>query len=137
MNRTAALLLSWMTVLLCAAPSFHVLALPANAASDFGLSNVAVRAGLTDDTGAAEKPGTRVNQHVTKFINIALGILGAIFILLILSAGFAYMRALGNPKQIALAKDTIQWAIVGMAVVLISYGIVHFVITQISVATVG
>lgn len=56
---------------------------------------------------------------------VAVGLLGATAVLFIVIAGFRYITAGGSSEQIEAAKRTLQYAIVGVAVVILSFVIVE------------
>ncbi|MDO9399502.1 MAG: hypothetical protein Q7T79_02350 [bacterium] len=72
---------------------------------------------------------------ITTVINVVLSLLGVIFLILIIFAGFNWMTAAGEEEKITKAKSTITAAIIGLIVVLSAYAISYFVIFQISTAT--
>ena len=63
-------------------------------------------------------------------ISSFLGILGIIFLLLTLYSGFLWMTAAGNPTQVDKAKRLMTQAIIGLVIMLSSYGVTRFVINQ-------
>ncbi len=111
----------WTT---CAA----IVALPvAASAQDIGL-----------EYGAATGLGTRdVRVTAVSIINVALGLLGIIFVALILKAGFQWMTSQGNTEAIEKAKGTMQSAAIGLGVVLSAYAITQFVVNALFDATTG
>ncbi|MFA6027409.1 MAG: hypothetical protein WC752_00580 [Patescibacteria group bacterium] len=64
---------------------------------------------------------------VANIINWVLGILGLVALVLIIYGGARWMLSGGNEEQIKSAKDTIIGAIIGMAIILASYGISSYV----------
>lgn len=56
-------------------------------------------------------------------VNLFLGLLGVIFLILIIYAGFQYMMAQGDDKKISAAKDMIWSAIIGIIIVIGAYAI--------------
>jgi len=56
-----------------------------------------------------------------------LGLLGVIFIILIIIAGYNWMTAAGDEQKVTKAKDTIQRAIIGLIIILAAYSITYFV----------
>ncbi len=62
-------------------------------------------------------------------INGFLGLLGAIFIILILVAGYNWMTAAGDEKKIEKAKDTIRAAVIGLIIIIGAYAIWNFIAT--------
>ena len=68
-------------------------------------------------------------------VNIVLGFLGIIAVLIILLGGFKWMTAGGNEDGIGEAKKMIGAGVVGLVVILASYGIAQFVISALYNAT--
>lgn len=71
-------------------------------------------------------------EMVANIIKIALGFLGTIAVILIIYAGFLWMTAAGKPDNTKKAKDIMQAAVVGLVIILISYGITVFVTNALS-----
>jgi len=87
---------------------------------------------LSDFKSAAGLPGsedTSVLSIISGIINTVLSLLGLIFIILLMYAGFTYMTAQGDDKKVTKAKDTIKNAIIGVAIVILSYAISRIVFT--------
>lgn len=60
-------------------------------------------------------------------IGIALSILGIIFLVITIMAGFKWMTAEGNESKVEQAKDSITRAVIGLIVVISSYAIWIFI----------
>ena len=75
----------------------------------------------TDDTGA------QLGKVVALVIKAFLSLLGIIFIILIMLAGFNWMTAEGDEQKITKAKETIRTAIIGLFIIIASYAITYFV----------
>jgi len=69
--------------------------------------------------GEAQDPRT----VAAKIIRTALGVLGTIFLILVLYAGFLWMTAGGNDEDAGTAKKLLFQAVIGLAIVLSAYGI--------------
>lgn len=65
----------------------------------------------------------------------ALGLLGIIFLILMVYGGYAWMTAHGDEQKVTKAKDTIRSAIIGLIVVLGAYAISYFVVDRLSKST--
>jgi len=82
-------------------------------------------------TGVCNPAGSESNWTVpmiaSKIIKAILGVLGVIFVLLILWAGSMRLFAKGNATQIKKSYDTIMWAILGLVIIFSSYVILSFV----------
>lgn len=60
-------------------------------------------------------------------VNAILGLLGAIFLILMIFAGFQWMTASGNEEQTKKAVGTIKHAIIGLIITLSSWAIWTFI----------
>ena len=61
-------------------------------------------------------------------INAVLSLLGVIFILLMILAGYNWMTASGSQEKVQEAKDTIKRAIIGLVIVIGSWAIWNFIL---------
>lgn len=61
-------------------------------------------------------------------VNAALGLLGVIFIILMVLAGYNWMTASGSEEKVKEAKDTIKRAIIGLIIVIGSWAIWSFIL---------
>jgi hypothetical protein len=64
-------------------------------------------------------------RMLTGFLSIA----GLISILMIVIGGFRYITAQGNEEMAESGKKTLQWAIIGLVIILLSYVIVRSTLT--------
>ena len=67
-------------------------------------------------------------QIISTIINAFLGLLGIIFVILMLYAGFLWMTAAGNEEKVSQAKKLIMSAVIGIVIVMSAYAIASFVI---------
>lgn len=75
-------------------------------------------------TGLGEsEPGL----YIGTVINAALTLVGLIFLVLMVYAGYLWMTARGESEQIDKAKDIIKASIIGLVIVLSAYAISAFV----------
>lgn len=68
-----------------------------------------------------------IQTFVGKFINAALTLIGTIFFVLMVYAGYLWMTAHGKEEQIETARKVITAAIIGLVLVLSAYAITVFV----------
>jgi amino acid transporter len=61
-------------------------------------------------------------------INTALSLLGVIFIVLMILAGYNWMTASGSQEKVQEAKDTIKRAIIGLVIVIGSWAMWNFIL---------
>ena len=62
-------------------------------------------------------------------INVALSLLGIIFIVIFIMAGYQWMTAQGNEQIVTKAKDSMTRAVIGIIVIISSYAIWTFIKT--------
>ncbi len=70
---------------------------------------------------------TDVKVLIGRIINTVLGIVGSLALALFIYGGLTFMTAGGKPEQIQKGKDTLIWAVMGLAVIFTSYVILNFV----------
>lgn len=88
-----------------------------------------------NDSAGLGGSGSTLTVTIGLVINAFLGILGVIFLVLTIFAGFTWMTAMGDEKKIAKAKNILISAVIGLVVLLSAYAISSFVIDQLSTAT--
>lgn len=64
---------------------------------------------------------------ITNIINWALGLLGLLALILLIYGGFIWMLAAGEEEKIKKAQDIIKGAVIGLVIILASYGIASYV----------
>lgn len=79
------------------------------------------------DAGYADASDTTLMEILGTVISGLLGLLGAIFIILIVVSGYNWMTASGDEQKIDKAKDTIRSAIIGLIIIVGAYAIWSFV----------
>jgi len=72
---------------------------------------------------------TSLSGIVATVIKAFLGLLGIIFLVLIIYAGFLWMTAQGDEEKVTKAKDTLTRAIIGLVIITAAYSITYFVFT--------
>ena len=73
---------------------------------------------------------------VARVIRIGLGVLGTIFLVLTVYAGFLWMTAAGNDEQAGKARKLLYDGVIGLAIILAAYSITYFV-SRVLVDTTG
>lgn len=71
------------------------------------------------------------NGALTKVTNILAAVVGIIAVIIIIVSGIEYMRSEGDSNKVQSAKNTIIYAAVGLAVVVLARTIIIFVVTRI------
>jgi hypothetical protein len=78
---------------------------------------------IQPDSGYAKAGETTAATLVGSMVNIFFTILGIIFIVLMLYAGYNWMIAAGDNAKVEKAKDTIKRAIIGIIILSSSYAV--------------
>ena len=87
---------------------------------------------IGEETGLGEQD---IRLTIAAIINVALSLLGIVALVIILYGGFKWMTAGGNEESVAEARKIIVAGVIGLAIILSSYAIAQFVLTQLGVAT--
>lgn len=83
-------------------------------------------------TGDAD---TQVFNIIGRIINILLGLLGIVFFIYVLWAGFIWMTAQGEPTKVKKATDMLIQGTIGLLIILAAYAISNFAVSQLLTAT--
>jgi cytochrome bd-type quinol oxidase subunit 2 len=75
-------------------------------------------------------PYISVAEIISLVIKSFLGLLGIIFVILIILGGYNWMTAAGEEEKVNKAKDTLKRAIIGLIIVVSAYAITYFVFTN-------
>lgn len=94
-------------------------------------SNFAINAGYE------QADATTVAKVVATVIQAFLGLLGIIFIVLIILAGYNWMIARGDEEKVTKAKDTLRRAVIGLIIIVGAYAISYFVFSNLPWGTGG
>ena len=70
-------------------------------------------------------------ELIGSIVSVALSLVGFVFLALALYAGFKWMTARGNEKDVILAKDTLINATIGIVLIVAAYAITNFLFTNV------
>ncbi len=85
--------------------------------------------GTQDEVGNVIGLGNRDPRVIAAgIINVALGFLGIIAVVIVLMGGFKWMTAGGNDDKVGEAKKIISSGVVGLVIILASWGLAKFVL---------
>lgn len=76
-----------------------------------------------------------IRETIASIINVLMGLLGIVAVVIILIGGFKWMTAGGNEEKVGEAKKLIMQGIIGLVIILSSWAIARFVLTQLVTAT--
>lgn len=124
------ILVSLLLAIGLAAPLLSQLNVPAAHAQDYGL-NQTYRAATNTNPPA----DTSIAKAMGSALNWMFGILGFIFLMLIVWAGIGWMTAGGNEEKVKKSKVMIEAAIGGLVVVFISFALADAIATVLAGVT--
>lgn len=95
--------------------------------------------GSTNLTDVADKANlgsaTPLPVLIGNLVRVAIGMLGIIFLLLTIYAGFLYLTARGEEEKVKHAKETLSRGVIGIIIITAAYAIASFVINAAIVST--
>jgi len=83
--------------------------------------------GAAGGTGGAGLSSTDPRVLAARIIKVALSIIGTIFLVLVVYAGFLWMTAGGEEGKIETAKKLLYDGVIGLAIILSAYAITYFI----------
>jgi len=116
-----------------------VLAAPATTCSDPSLGGA-----ITDPIGSGAACSKGGSQRQTLFgpggvftsvANTLTFVVGAVSVIYLIIGGFRYVTSGGDSKAVTAAKDTILYAIIGVVVAIVAFGVVNFVVNSLAQAS--
>jgi uncharacterized membrane protein YwzB len=114
---------AWVSVL-------PVLLIPAAASAQLDSSYL-------DDVGSNIGGETDLPTLIANLINAFLGVLGIIFLVMVVYAGYLWMMAAGDDEKVKKSKKLLANSVIGLVIIVTAYAISNFVIDQIITATAG
>jgi hypothetical protein len=72
------------------------------------------------------------SSHLQNILNIVFVLTGAVAVLTVVIAGFRMVISRGNPQQIAQARNAIIFAAIGLAVIIMAFTIVNFIVFRVT-----
>ena len=113
-----------------------LLAVPAIAFAQLGPGNTGLDAAAAGSglTGGCSSAGC-VADIIGRIINVVIGFLGIVLLCLFLYAGFLWMTAQGDEKQVAKAKQILLQAVVGYFIIGTAYALTSFVLSNLASVT--
>lgn len=80
-------------------------------------------------------PTANLSTTVGNIVYMIFGVLGVVFLLLIIYAGILWMTAQGDSKKVQKAKDILIQSTIGLTIALMAMAISYFVFVRIGLAT--
>lgn len=96
------------------------------------LTDTAAAAAGLPDAGDAD---TQIFTIIGNIVDILLGLLGIIFFLLTVWAGYIWMTAQGDPAKVTKAQKLLTEGAIGLVIIFAAYAISNFALNQLLTAT--
>jgi len=106
-------------------------ALAANSAAE------EIQKGLAATNKVAGFNNTPLPLLIGGFIQALLGVVGIIFLVLAVYAGFLYMTASGDPTKVKKAKEILTNSLIGLIIIVAAYALTEFIIVQMLIPAVS
>lgn len=128
MKKLAKNLLSLMFVGILFVPALSASAI----SKDAMFGGASIKGNVESNIGLAAYDETRNDPRViaANIIKFLLGFLGIVAVVIIMTAGFKWMTAGGDAKNVDAAKELMKNGVMGLIVILSSWAIANFVIDQ-------
>lgn len=82
-------------------------------------------------------PDKSIGAIVGSVIQVFLGLLGLIFLILTLYAGFLWMTAAGEKDKVKKAQDLLKAAVIGLFIIIAAQGLTYWILSVIAGAVSG
>ena len=76
---------------------------------------------LENPIGIGQTGTTEVSDLINTIIRSALGVIGALTLVMFVWGGFQWLTSAGNPEKVEAGTQTMVWAVIGVILVLASY----------------
>lgn len=96
------------------------------------VSFAAPAAAPTELTNPLGDKSLNLNQFIGRIINAALGLSGAVALLMFVWGGVQWLISGGNVNRIKSGKSTLTWAALGIVVIFTSYTLVNVLINALT-----
>ncbi len=117
------------------AGSFPLIAQAAPGQNPFGATGAATTQLGSAGAGAGITTSKQLPEIIGTIINVVLGFMGIVLLFYLIYGGFLWMTSGGESKGVDAAKKMIQNAIIGLVIIVSSYAISSFVLSQLVVIT--
>lgn len=109
---------------------------PQNSFAETGADLLKTGLKTSADTAKLDTGTTDIASMMGKAVNYIFGVVGVIFLTIILVGGYIWMTAGGNEEKVKKAKDFILNGINGMIVIFIAYALVYTILGALSAAAI-
>jgi hypothetical protein len=72
-----------------------------------------------------------ISDLATNILKTIIGLVGVIALVMFIYGGILWMTSAGSAEQIKKGKDTLLWAILGLAFIFFSYSLLQFLLEEV------
>ena len=87
--------------------------------------------GATDSKVCASKGKDNVANTARNLINLSLWAIGIVAVIMIVISGYKFITANGEAAKVTSARNTLLYSVIGLAVALLAWAIVSFIVNRI------
>ena len=91
-----------------------------------------INKGITAAGGAENTASVNVEGTVLSVVNWLLFAVGVIAVIMLIWGGIKYATSAGDSNKVTAAKNTILYAVIGLAVAVLAFAIVNFVVSHLT-----
>lgn len=81
--------------------------------------------------GFVEATETTLAENIGRLITVLFSVLGVLFTVLIVYAGYLWMMARGDDEQVTKSKNIMGRAVIGLIILMSAYSITRFVVPRV------
>jgi hypothetical protein len=85
-----------------------------------------------DDGPPKIEPGGKLSTIIDKLLGYLFPIAGVIALIFIIQGGYMWIISGGDPSKVKQAQGTLTWAILGLVIVMIIFGVLRILIKFLS-----
>ena len=100
-----------------------------------GLANTGWEAGFSLEEEGKAKPKNEFSKALLQYATGFAGLFGALYMILMIYAGYLWMNSRGNAEEIEKAKKVIIYSTVGIIFVILGRMIMEFIVISLGSAT--
>lgn len=88
------------------------------------------KGGVSSELCQADKENIETDGTIKTIVDVLMFLLGVVAVISIIIGGIIYVTSNGDSSKLTQAKNIILYAVIGLIVALMSWGIVRFILEQ-------
>lgn len=95
------------------------------------MKDIITKFGLPEVVSPDNNQDSDLQANIVGILNAVIGVLSFVCVVVIIIGGVTYMTSSGDTGKVKKAKDTILYGVIGLAVCVLAFAIVNFVISNV------